>query len=147
MTSARILVFALLYMCTLAHAELGGKPIKPTPTLIGSSVSVPTTFTKPYSVQRFVTSDAVEINEYVSPNGLVFGVAWRGSSKPDLSVLLGAYFSRYLAALSRPASGRSPVFINDSDLVIQTGGVMNNFFGSAFLPLLAPSDVTILEIK
>lgn len=64
-----------------------------------------------------------------------------------MSLLLGTYASRYNTLINQPLAGRSPVAINDSDLIIQTGGRMNNFFGVAFLPGIAPIGIQLAEIR
>ena len=139
---------ALLLFTSHALAELGGAPLAANSGLrIKSSALASSPKPNIYSVRKVSLMDDIEIREYVLPSGVVFGLAWNGSSKPDLSLLLGSYFSRYTSALTRPAMGRSPIAINDSDLVIQTGGQMNNFFGLAFLPALAPAGIQLSEVE
>src|SRR5271168_5407612 len=55
----------------------------------------------PYSLKTFVTANGVTVNEYIAPSGTVFGVAWKGHRPPDLSVLLGSYYSEYSSASAR----------------------------------------------
>jgi hypothetical protein len=64
-----------------------------------------------------------------------------------LEILLGKYFDRYHIELEKSTSGRKPVHIQDSDLVIHTGGTMRNYFGTAYLPSEAPVGFTIDEIQ
>ncbi len=100
-----------------------------------------------YTIKKITTLEDIEIREYANLNGTVFGIYWVGDTKPDMSLLLGTYASRYNTLINQPLAGRSPVAINDSDLIIQTGGRMNNFFGVAFLPGIAPIGIQLAEIR
>ena len=46
------------------------------------------------------------VNEYLSANGTVFAVSWRGPRPPDLSQLLGPYFAEYQTAAASPHAQR-----------------------------------------
>jgi hypothetical protein len=138
----------VLFFVSTAHAELGSFPLISSATLTIRAISrLPSPKPTLYSIRKLVTSDDIEIHEFVLPSNVVFALSWQGSTKPDMRVLLGAYFSRYADELSRPAAGRMPVAIQETNLVIQTGGRMNQFFGLAFVPTMAPNGVQISEIR
>ncbi len=63
-----------------------------------SAVQRATTTYNGYTVHEFA-SDATTVREYVSPSGIVFGIAWNGLTYPDLTPLLGSYASEYQQAL------------------------------------------------
>ena len=139
----------LLSMATpCLHAELGSASLT-----LGHSASIKTSNAlispKPltYSIKRIITQDDIEIHEYLNTSGVVFGVAWTGASKPDLSPLLGNFYSRYQLAQPQTPSARSPIAINAADFVLQTGGRMNHFLGIAFAPTHAPQGVSINDIQ
>jgi len=43
-----------------------------------------------FTVQE-MQSGSTTVREYISPSDVVFGVAWNGLTRPDLTQLLGAY--------------------------------------------------------
>ena len=143
-----VIFFAgLITLCPNSWAELGATSMTSNNGHIRSISTLPSPNPAQYTIKKIITRDDIEIHEYNGLNGLVFAVTWQGETKPDLAPLLGTYLSRYNAALNHPLAGRSPVAINDVDLVIQTGGRMNHFFGLAFLPSLAPQGVLMSEVK
>ena len=78
-----------------AHAVLGGRA----DTIAADRTSLQavhrsTTSHKGYTVEEIV-SDATTVREFVSPSGVVFGIAWNGYVNPDLTQLLGAYWGEY----------------------------------------------------
>ena len=95
-----------------------------------------------YTVQQIEVADGTVVREYVSPAGLVFGVAWQGLKVPDLTQLLGAYFPVYQAAVPAPVRRRAPVVVHTEALVVEMSGHMRAFVGRAYVPSLVPRDVT-----
>jgi len=87
-----------------------------------------------YSVQQIEAADGTMVREYVSSEGMVFGVAWQGQKLPDLSALLGDYFLLYQAALPVPVHRRTPVSVHTDGLVVEISGGMRSFYGRAYLP-------------
>ena len=90
------------------------------------------------------------MREYVGADGNVFGLAWNGPRMPDLQALLGNYFPQYASgvqALKARRPGRGPVAVEQSDLVVHSGGHMGSFFGQAWLPSALPAGVTGSDIK
>jgi hypothetical protein len=95
-----------------------------------------------YSVRSFVSGDGVTVREYAAPSGPVFGVAWQGRRPPDLSVLLGSYYSEYTSATSpRRHMNLHHAVIKGPNAVIVMGGHMGHIVGRAYVPGLAPSGV------
>jgi len=101
-----------------------------------------------YTVRQ-VESNAIAVREYISPTGIVFGVAWNGMTNPDLTQLLGKYFPEYeLARKQTPRRpGRRASQVKTDRVIVETWGHMRNFHGRAYAPALVPSGVTIDEIK
>lgn len=100
-----------------------------------------------YAIHEIQTPAGTTVREYVSRQGMVFAIAWRGPLMPDLRQALGRYFDRYAAAASAKRAGRRPVAIRESDLVVQSGGHMRSFSGRAYLPQLLPQGVTLEELQ
>lgn len=89
----------------------------------------------------------LRVREYVNPDGRVFGVAWDGPTKPDLSQLLGPYFTRYMDAAAGHGMARQLRRIDQPDFVLRVSGHMRHFTGSAWVPSLVPADVDPAEVK
>jgi hypothetical protein len=100
-----------------------------------------------YVVHELVTEGGTSVREYVSADGKVFAVAWRGPQMPNLEQLFGEHFATIKQAASDPRRGRGPLQINQSGLVVQSGGHMRGFGGRAYLPQLVPAGVSIEEIN
>ena len=87
------------------------------------------------------------VREFVSPGGIVFGVAWQGTTLPDLRQLLGAYFDQYLAAAQSRRTRRAPVLIELPGVVVHSSGHMRAFAGNAYLPQNLPPGVSAEDIR
>ena len=101
-----------------------------------------------YSIQEIKSGDQMVVREYVSPSGLVFGVAWHGLTMPNLQQLLGTYFAEFQqvrgtsAAGSLQTSQRGPIVVRTDKLVVESGGHMRSFHGRAFAPGLFPPKIS-----
>lgn len=93
--------------------------------------------------EHHLTGPLHEVVEYVNPSGQVFAVRWRGTVRPDLSILFGDYYSEYHAANdARPRlRTRRPVITRTSRLVVHTFLRMRDARGLAYLPSLTPANV------
>ena len=100
-----------------------------------------------YTVEQISTPTGVTVNEYLSPNGTVFAVSWRGPRPPDLSQLLGPYFAEYQTAAASPHAQRGHLFIQTQTLVAESGGHMRDLRGRAYVPALLPPGVSADEIQ
>ncbi len=102
-----------------------------------------------YTTNEIHTAAGGVVTEYVSKSGVVFGISWRTPMMPDLHELLGAYFPSYeqAASASRSNGRRGPVSIDSPDLVLQSGGRMRDYRGSAYVPGLLPPNVPGDAIK
>jgi len=103
-----------------------------------------------FTVHEIEAPPGITIREYISPNGTVFAVSWTGPLKPDLSQLLGSYFSQYVSASSsvrHSAATRRHFEVKQPDLIVQSNGRMRAFHGRAYVPSLMPSGVTPADIR
>jgi hypothetical protein len=101
-----------------------------------------------YTVHELQLPGGTHVREYLSASRRVFAVTWSGPSIPDLHQLLGVHYARYEKAAARPsAAARSPVSLNDADLVLHNAGRPRAFHGMAYLPLQLPAgfDVGTLQ--
>jgi len=103
-----------------------------------------------YSVET-ITVAGMSIKEYVSSDGTVFAVAWRGIGAPNLRLLFGAYFDEYLDALTalqntKPRS-RRPLMLKTANLVVERSGHARNMWGRAFIPSRLPAMISPKDIQ
>jgi hypothetical protein len=95
-----------------------------------------------YDVKTFITATGVTVREYVARSGEIFGIAWEGRRPPDLSVLLGAYYSEYAAtAALKPKANLHREEIASPHSVVILRGHMGHLIGRAYVQSLAPSGV------
>ena len=101
-----------------------------------------------YTVSQITLPSGTVVNEYVSAEGKVFAVTWKGASVPDLSQTLGLYFEEYKAAASStPHAGHHHLTVQQPDLVVVTGGHMRAWNGKAYVPSLLPPNFSLDDIK
>jgi Protein of unknown function (DUF2844) len=154
-----------------AHAALGSAPLTPPPDAsVSSRVVQPASGTAQsvmrsessaasstsstsasYTVRETTFGNGTVVREYLTASGAVFGISWHGPQMPDLNDLLGSYFPQYVAGVKavRAARGnaRGPVSVNDSGLVVRSGGHMGAFSGVAWLPSELPAGVSGSDIQ
>lgn len=113
-----------------------------------SAVQSSATGHKGYTVKE-IESDSNLVREYVSPSGVVFGIAWNGLLHPDLSQLLGSYSGEYNNALRKTPrrQGQRRLRVKTNGVVVEKWGHMRNLQGRAYAPALVPEGVNIDEIK
>ena len=141
-------VFALLlaYAGT-SHAALGGLPeqFNAGGTAVASTVS--STMSN-YVVRDTTLTTGTQVREYIAANGLVFAVTWDGPVLPDLKTLLGKYFDAMAAESERmPRAGRSHLGVNLPEVVINSGGHMRAFHGSAWIPAQLPAGFSTDDVR
>lgn len=95
-----------------------------------------------YTLHEITASGGRVIREYVSPSGTVFAVAWEGPTMPDLSTLLGSYFTAFQQASASPTRRHGPLFVQVGSLVVESGGRMRAFRGRAYVTDLIPTNVS-----
>lgn len=104
-----------------------------------------------YTVRETTFGNGTVVREYLSTSGAVFGISWHGPQMPDLSDLLGSYFPQYVAGVKAVRAARSnargPVAVDESGLVVRSGGHMGAFSGVAWLPSALPAGVSGSDIQ
>jgi hypothetical protein len=101
-----------------------------------------------YTVNQITLPSGTVVKEYVSAEGKVFAVTWKGESMPDLSQTLGTYYAEFTAAASAtPHISHHNLTVQQSDLVVQTGGHMRAWNGRAYVPSLLPPNFSVSDIK
>jgi hypothetical protein len=97
-----------------------------------------------YTLHEISAPGGRVVREYVSPAGTVFAVAWEGPTMPDLSQLLGSYFSLFQEASASPSPHRrhGPLYVQSGPLVVASGGHMRAFRGRAYVTDLIPASLS-----
>jgi hypothetical protein len=105
-----------------------------------------------YVMHEITSGAGTVVREFVSPVGVVFGVAWEGQFPPDLQQLLGPYYQQAQRAEQagtqeqQPRRSRAPVVIESPGLVLYETRHMRSFHGQAYIPQLVPQGVQVSEI-
>ena len=94
-----------------------------------------------YIVHEISRGDGTTIKEFVSPLGTVFGISWKGPTMPDLTPLLGTYYSEFHQAVAGRRH-RGPVVVRTKDLVVESGGHLRAFYGRAYVTSLIPNTLS-----
>jgi len=102
-----------------------------------------------YKVHQLTTTHGVTVREYVSAQGLVFGVSWGGRFMPDLHQLLGNYVNNVQSASASETHIRHlrGITIKTSDFVFTNFGHMQSWAGSAYVPSMIPANVTAEVVR
>ena len=100
-----------------------------------------------YSVHEIQTPSGLVINEYVSAQGKVFAVSWRGPGLPNLPQLLGDYSGELAQAATHPHYNHHHLNIEAQNVVMQSGGHLRTRYGRAWVPGLLPENFSLKDIR
>ena len=129
------------------HGMLGGSPTQfsaTEPTVVSSVSSAATS----YTLRDTTLLAGTRVREYVSGSGVVFAVTWEGPVLPNLKELLGPHFETMVAeSAKRPKAGRSNLEVRLPGIVINSGGHMRAFEGSAWIPAELPAGFSADDVR
>jgi hypothetical protein len=100
-----------------------------------------------FAVHEITTADGMQVHEYLSPDGKVFAVSWRGPGIPDLKQMLGSYYDEFAQAASAPHYNHHHLNVETPDVIVQSSGHTRAFFGRAWVPSLLPPNFSVDEIS
>jgi len=101
-----------------------------------------------YKLHQITSTNGLVVSEYVSPEGKVFAVSWRGPFIPNLQQLLGSYSTQVQQAAQAQTRRRGgPFVVRANDFVFVSGGHMRAFHGSAYVPSLLPQKVSAEVVR
>ena len=102
-----------------------------------------------YKVHELTSANGTIVREYVSPKGLVFGVAWQAPFMPNVEQLLGSYVTNLQTASKSQTQVRHlrGLIVRTNDFVFVSGGHMRFWKGSAYVPSLVPSNVPLEVVR
>ncbi|MBE0626814.1 MAG: DUF2844 domain-containing protein [Burkholderiales bacterium] len=147
MRAAPLLSALLLSYAGAGYAALGAAPeaYAAQATEVTSGV---TTAGTDYLVRETTLAAGTRVREYVSAGGMVFALTWNGPMLPDLKALLGKYFDAMTAESARaPRAGRGRLVVNQPEVVINSGGHMRAFEGSAWIPAQLPAGFSAEDLR
>jgi hypothetical protein len=140
------IAIAMLGFSGPAYAVLGGKVASVAADQAHMKASLKVTSNGRFQVHELQTVGNV-VREFVSPDGNIFGVAWRGQSMPQYSQLLGSYTDRITKAAQSRRDHRAPLLIEEPGFVFSAFGHMRFYSGRAYIPSMVPAGVLAEEIR
>src|SRR5215472_10046722 len=113
MNVTQALVCSLLAACAAAPAmaSLGGDPTSVETDRASMKGALRVTPRMDYAVHEIQAPGGTIVREYVSSDGRVFAVSWRGQGMPDLGKLLGNYSAQVARAATQPRYNHHHVYI------------------------------------
>ena len=147
MRAIRLMSGLLLLHAVTGHAALGGLPdaFNTEGTKVVASMS---SAVSNYVVRDTTLSTGTHVREYLSGSGIVFAVTWEGPVLPDMKSLLGRHFDTLVAESAKtPKAGRSRMDIDHPEVVINSGGHMRAYEGSAWIPAQFPTGFTADDVR
>lgn len=141
-----------------AFAELGGAPhLGPdqrvaTPSrkiaapAAANTATAASTAASNWTMREITLPDGLIEREYLNADGVVFAVAWRGSHRPELSVLLGTQYATQMSGRARELrqQGRGShgsTSQADATFAVHASAHQRSWTGIAWLPRLLPAGV------
>lgn len=140
------IVLLMLALPLPALAALGGDVSSVQEDKAQMKGTLKTTENDAYTVHEITAAGNTIVKEYVSPAGKVFAITWHGQFIPNMQQLLGTYFDQYSQAAKEQREshpGRHPLNIQQSGLVVQSGGHMRSYMGRAYAPDMVPQGVNV----
>ena len=135
------------FSAPMANAVLGGSADSVAADQARMKASRTISANPRYQIHELQAGEGNLVREYVSPEGKVFGVAWKSHFLPQLPQLLGSYADRLTAAARTRTNHRAPLQINQPDFVYSAFGHQGFYAGHAYIPAMLPAGVSAEEIK
>jgi hypothetical protein len=134
------LVFSSLLLPLRATAALGGDATSVEADQQQMKAKRAVRASANYSVHEITTPYGTTVREYVSPDGKVFGVTWRGPFLPNFQQILGDSYGTFAQAAqdarnAQPRHSRNaPLAVTQPDLVMHSTGHARAYVGQAYIP-------------
>ncbi len=148
-TSGGALLVLLVFLhAPAAHAALGATRedlLRDAAALQTTRVTI--TSREHYDVHEMISADGTTVRAYVEPGGRVFAVTWSGRVQPDLRVVLGPYYARFLEAARAPHPSHHVLSVTTPDLMLSVVKLPRGFTGRAHLPSLVPAGTAVDTLR
>jgi hypothetical protein len=99
-----------------------------------------------YRVHEITMLSGTLLREFVSPDGKVFAVAWKGPTMPDLRQTLGQYYDKLVPLSKLSHADHNHLQVVQDDIVYQVSGHMRAFSGRAYIPGAVPAGVDLGDL-
>ena len=102
-----------------------------------------------YTVHQLTTDAGQTVKEFVSPQGIVFGVSWQGRSVPYMTQLLGTYVNNLQTATAaqKRILPRRGIAVTTNDFVYSNFCRMQMCSGQAYVVSILPRNVSAGAIR
>jgi hypothetical protein len=144
-----IAVLAWLGLAAPSFAALGGVSASIEADRAHLAARSSAVVTAAYTVHTMTLPNGGTVKEFERSDGVVFAIAWRGPSRPDLRQLLGSRFDvlQTDVTVRNGRRLRTPLADERSDFVLRSAGHSGAFVGSAYLPQMAPADFSLSTLQ
>lgn len=141
---------------TQDHAALGGtlttaqRAAVASVNAVGVNVGNSATSAAQYAVTTIKTDLGTTVNEYATTAGVVFAISWSGPAVPNLGQLLGTHAADMrsgAAANAAAGNAHGPMTMDNGDLVVFSGGMMQAYHGLAYLKSALPSGFSPTNLR
>ncbi len=143
---AALCTLAVLCLSAPALAALGGDASSVEADRASMKGALRVTRSVDYDVHEIQTPAGMIIHEYVSAQGKVFAVTWRGPGLPDLGQLLGSYSAQLTQAATRPHYNHHHLRIETPDVVMQSNAYLRIRSGRAWVRALLPQSLSARDL-
>ena len=136
------LCFSSLFLPVRASASLGGDVTSVEADQQQMNAKRAVQANGKYSVHEITTPYGTVVREYVSPDGKVFGVAWRGPFLPNFQQILGAYYGKFVqgAQDARTATAQALAQRSADSGTTGAGGAFGRTYARLCRARLRPGD-------
>jgi Protein of unknown function (DUF2844) len=133
----------------LALAALGGDAASVEADRLSLKGALHVMASDSYALHEIQTPAGITVHEYLSTQGKVFAVSWRGPGIPDLRQMLGSYYSQLEQAQATgvPHRDHHHLFVQTQELVVQARGHTHAYSGRAWVPSLLPQNFSVSQIN
>lgn len=100
-----------------------------------------------YDLHEGLSTDGVQLREYVDRSGKVFAVGWQGPRSPDVGRLLGSFAERYYEAARLHRGSHHVLAVDQGDLVVAVVRLPRGWRGRAYLPAAIPAGVDLATLR
>ena len=148
MNVTRTLICSMLVTTVSAPAlaALGGDATSVEADRVKMKGTLHATPTVDYTIHEIQSPAGLVVHEYVSAQGKVFAVSWRGPGMPNLPQLLGDFSTQLAQASSRPHYNHHHLNVATADVIMQQSAHLHSFFGRAWVPALLPQNFSLNDI-
>jgi hypothetical protein len=146
LSSALLGTLAAVCISAPALAGLGGDATTVESDRVSMKGALRVTTYLDYDVHEIEAADGTVIHEYVSAQGKVFAVSWRGAGLPDLDHLLGSYAAQLARAQTNSHYNHHHLRIETPEVVMQSDAYLRSRSGRAWVPALFPQSLSPKDI-